>query len=211
MNFREFVKLFQNTPIIESGLFSLYGNPEDLRRQVLRWTKKKYLHVLKKGIYVLSDEYKKTKTSPLFAANQLLSPSYISMEYALGKYGLIPEKVEIITSITTKKTQSYENIFGRFEYKSISKKLFFGMIQETTDQQKYFIALPEKAVLDFFYFNYEAKPDFAYFESLRLQNMESLNKKTLAEYSTKYNKRVQDLINSFLKYILYSKNKFKTL
>lgn len=38
----------------------------------------------------------------------LVNPSYISLEYALSYYGLIPEEAVVITAITTKKTQSYD-------------------------------------------------------------------------------------------------------
>ena len=211
MNFSEFVKLFKNTSIIESSAFEHYGKPNDLRRQVLRWVSKKYMYPLKKGVYLLDEEYRKIKPSFLFVANQLLSPSYISLEYALGFYGLIPEKVTVITSITTKKTQNYKNILGKFEYKSINKKLFFGMAQNTENEQKYFIAEPEKAVLDFFYFAYNAKPDFAYFESMRFQNIDKLNKSRLLLYSKKYNKRVQKIAGVLLQFAEDSKKKFKDL
>jgi len=162
-------------------------------------------------MYILGEEFRKIRPSLLFVANQLISPSYISMEYALGIYGLIPEKVTVITSITTKKTGQYNNILGRFEYRTISKKLFFGMTQNAENEQKYFIAEPEKAVLDFFYFAYDAKPDFDYFESMRFQNLETLNKRTFSLYSKKYIKRVQNIAIAFLKYAGHLKKEYKAL
>jgi len=43
---------------------------------------------------------------------ELVNPAYISLEYALSYYGLIPEEAVVITAITTKKTESYD--LGRF-------------------------------------------------------------------------------------------------
>jgi hypothetical protein len=211
MNFNKFANLFQNSVIIDSSAFGHYGRPGDLRRQVLRWASKKYMFPLKRGMYILSNEYRKTEPSLMFVANQLLSPSYVSLEYALGVYGLIPEKVVVITSITTKKTHVYSNTLGRFEYKTINKKLFFGMAQREENEQKYFIAEPEKAVLDLFYFAYGAKPDIEYFESMRFQNLSRLNGGILLRYSKKFNKRVQVIAKEFAGYCASRKRELRTL
>lgn len=211
MNFNKFVGIFKKSIIIESSAFGHYGKPDDLRRQVLRWVSKKYLHPLKRGVYILDEEYRKINPSLLYAANQLVSPSYVSTEYALQYYGLIPEKVSVITSVTTKKTHKFNNILGRFEYRSINSKLFFGMVQNTEDEQRYFIAKPEKAVLDFFYFTYGAKPDFEYFDSMRFQDLNKINKNKLLEYSQKYNKRVRNIAAAFLKYKGRARRKFRVL
>lgn len=46
-------------------------------------------------------------------ANRLLTPSYVSMSTALRYYGMIPEAVYIIQSMTTKESREYENSVGR--------------------------------------------------------------------------------------------------
>lgn len=46
-------------------------------------------------------------------ANRLLIPSYVSMSTALRYYGMIPEAVYIIQSMTTKESREYENSVGR--------------------------------------------------------------------------------------------------
>lgn len=211
MNFNKFVNVFKNSVLIESSAFEHYGKPADLRRQVLRWVSKKYLYPLKRGVYILNEEFRKNIPSLPFVANQLLSPSYVSLEYALGYYGLIPEKVTVITSVTTKTTLHFTNILGRFEYKSISKALFWGMAQNAEEEQKYFIAEPEKALLDFLYFAYDAKPVSGYFEAMRFQNLDKLDKKTLESYARKYNRRVQKLAAALLDYAKNVRKEFKEL
>lgn len=210
MKFKKFIKLYKNQPMIDSKTFPLYTEkPQNLRRQVNGWLKKGYLIKLKKGLYIFSDEWSGKNTSPLFVANYLVSPSYISLQYVMGVYGLIPEKVTVYTSVTTKKTNAFENIFGRFEYSSIKKDLFFGFDKKTEENQDYFIASPEKALLDFFYFNSGYQGKFGEFKSLRLQNLEKLNKERIIEYSDKFTKRVKQIGDNLIRYCEREEEKYK--
>lgn len=211
MKFKEFIKIYKDAPLIDSSTFFLYEDPEDLRRQVREWTKRGYLFPLKKGLYIFSEEYRKIQPSALFIANFLTSPSYLSLEYALGFYNLILEKVNVITSISTKKTSVFQNCLGRFEYRSIKEKLFFGFKKEIDNYQEFFIALPEKALIDYFYLNSCLKGNFSEFESLRLQNLEILDLEVLNSYKSKYNKRVEKIIDALIEYIDQFKESYKTL
>lgn len=154
------------------------------------------MYSLKKGLYIFSKEYRKIPLSELFVANFMVPPSYVSLENAMGRYGLIPEDVSVITSVTTKKKR-FENCLGVFEYRSISKSLFIGMKKETINDQNIFIALPEKVLADYFYYKPHFKNDFSYFDSLHLQNYEVLNIKRLHDYRKKYNKRTSKIIKNF--------------
>lgn len=211
MKFKDFIKIYKDSPLIDASTFSLYGNPEDLRRQVREWVKKGYLLSLKRGLYIFSDEYRKVQPLSLFIANFLVSPSYVSLEYALGFYNLIPERVEVITSVTTKKTNTFQNCLGRFEYCSVRKELFFGFKKETDNNQEFFIALPEKTLVDYFYLNPHFEGDFSEFESLRMQNLESVDLELLNSYKPKYNKRVAKIIDVLVEYIAQFKESYKTL
>ncbi len=94
MKFEEFLKIYNQAPLVDSSTFALYSqNPQDLRRQVREWTKKGYILPLKRGIYFFNENYRKKEPSLSFIANFLITPSYLSLEYALGFYDLIPEKV----------------------------------------------------------------------------------------------------------------------
>ena len=212
MKFENFLKIYKNIPLIDSSTFSLYDNPVNLRRQVRDWVKKGYLLPLKRGLYIFSDLYRDVYPPVSFIANFMIMPSYVSMEYALGEvYNLIPEKVAVITSVSTKKTQEFSNCRGFFEYHSIKENLFFGYSQQMIDKQKVFIALPEKALLDYFYFNCNSKADFDYFESMRLQNMEKINFNLLLDFKMKYNNRVKKIVDALCEYNEVIVSKYREL
>jgi len=210
MKFREFIKIYKNAAIIDGSTFPIFDKSQNLRRQVSDWIKKGYLIQLKKGIYIFSDEYRKINPAVPFMANFLYTPSYLSLEYALSFYGLIPEKVTVITSVSSRKTKTIKNQIARFDYNSIKKELFFGFKKSGTEGQNFFIAEPEKALLDFFYLRTEFKGEAAEVESLRLQNTDILDKKRLDLYSLKYNKRVRKISNALIEFIKSAK-KYKTV
>ena len=212
MKFEEFLKHYNDTQLINSSTFTLFSDsPKDLRRQVRYWSKKGYLICLKKGIYIFNDDYRKRDLSALYLANFLVSPSYLSLEYALGFYDLIPEKVAVFTSVATKKTQKHNNPLGIFDYRSVKNSLFFGYRKGMDNGQPYFIALPEKAILDFLYFKKDIKGDFDEFDSFRFQNLEILNVKKIDSFSLRYNKKVRASALAFIKFIKQDKNKYKVL
>lgn len=211
MKFNEFVKLYANKPYIDSSTFFAYGNENNLRRMVFGWTKKGYLLPLKKGVYVFSSEFRKIELSPFFVANFLVTPSYVSLEYAMSYYGLIPEMATVYTSVTSKKTRVFNNFLGKFEYKSIKNNLFFGYKFVLMQGQNIFFAEPEKALLDLFYFYADSEPDFDYFESLRLQNLGLLSDKKLGDYKKSYNKRVRKIVSALIRYKRKQKSEYTKL
>ena len=212
MKFNEFVKIYQKAPLIDSSTFSLYNEkPQNLRRQVREWVKKDYLIPLKRGLYIFSNQWRKIQPSVLFMANFLVLPSYVSLEQALGFYEIIPEKVTVITSVTTKKTKIFRNLVGSFEYRSIKEDLFFGFKKEIDNNQEFFIALPEKALLDFFYLNNHFQGDFSELESLRLQNLEVLNIRLLETYGLKYNKRIRKIAEVLIEFVNKEKGRYRRL
>jgi len=212
MKFNEFVKIYQEAPLVDSSTFSLYNEkPQNLRRQVREWVKKDYLIPLKRGLYIFSSQWRKIQPSVLFMANFLVLPSYVSLEQALGFYEIIPEKVTVITSVTTKKTKIFRNLVGSFEYRSIKEDLFFGFKKEIDNNQEFFIALPEKALLDFFYLNNHFQGDFSELESLRLQNLEVLNIRLLETYGLKYNKRIRKIAEVLIEFVKKEKGRYRRL
>lgn len=212
MKFNEFLKKYQAAPLVDSRAFSLNPKPQDLRRQVRGWVKKGYLLPLKKGLYLFSREYRKVTVPALFIANVLISPSYVSLETALSLYNLIPERVTVTTSVTTKKTKTFGNCLGKFEYRSVKKDLFFGYIQRSYDGMPVFMALPEKALADYFYLNEQSSPSEDFFvESMRLQNLEALNVKVLRSYQNCYDTRTSRIIAALLIYRKKYLNDFKSL
>ena len=99
---------------------------------------------LKRGLYA-----KKEGFDPLKVAYLLRSPSYISYETALNYYGLIPEKVEQITSVVDGRAGSFLAGSVIYSYSSQNRKLYsLGMSLEFIGDHPMPIACREKAVLD---------------------------------------------------------------
>lgn len=116
------------------------------------WEGKNWVVRLRNKRYIFSD-FIPANNDFYLLANKIYSPSYISLEMALNHYGIIPEAVRRITSVTTNKTAEFSTKVGVFDYKSIDSKLFFGYQLIKYGDLTYKIASLEKAILDFFYLN----------------------------------------------------------
>jgi len=84
-------------------------------------------------------------------ANIIYNPSYISFEYALNYYGLIPERVDVITSATFNKNKNrvYKTSLGVFEYRYLDKLVYpYGIIRSEENNESFLIASKEKALCD---------------------------------------------------------------
>jgi hypothetical protein len=103
---------------------------------------------LRRGLYALSRQYG-GKVEPNEAANLIYGPSYISLEYALSYYGLIPERVEVVTSITSKRSKRFANPLGTFTYEHIPVKAYpVGIDLVKNGETGMFFASKEKALCD---------------------------------------------------------------
>ena len=104
---------------------------------------------LKKGLYVANMEGSGSPLCRELIANHLYGPSYVSSHYALSQYGLIPERVYMLTSVTTRHTRSFHNSLAHFSYRGVSKEYFpIGITQKEEEGVTYLIATPEKALCD---------------------------------------------------------------
>lgn len=192
MNFKEFKEKIKRSPLFGGDVVKLFStHPQAMRNQLLRWRKKGLVVRLRKGLYLLSKEERTTFASKELIAENLYQPSYISLEAALSYYKLIPEKVVPITSVTTRKTKTFQNEEGLFIYRHLKKNAYFGFRLERDEYGfPYFLAEPEKALLDYLYLNLGSikADDSHYFStSLRLQNKSSLNKSKFMRYAKRYN------------------------
>lgn len=123
------------------------------RAKVTQLLKKNEMIRVKKGLYLPASKYNKPCSKELLA-NLIYGPSYISLEYALAYYGLIPERVETITSVTNKRHKRFSTPIGMFLYKYLSHKYYslgFNIIRN--GNSAFFIATKEKALCDMIYFN----------------------------------------------------------
>ncbi|PIT89896.1 hypothetical protein COU23_01490 [Candidatus Kuenenbacteria bacterium CG10_big_fil_rev_8_21_14_0_10_36_11] len=123
----------------------------DLRR-LSEWQDKGYIKMIRQGYYIFFDLVINEQVMFLIA-NKIYAQSYISLESALSYYGLIPEGVYAITSISTRKTEKFKTMIAEFFYRKIKPELFFGYKLINIAEQQYKIAEIEKTVLDYLYFN----------------------------------------------------------
>lgn len=133
-----------------------YKDYSNINQKIALEVKKGNLIRVKKGVYTDNLEI----DAPVLA-NFCVSPSYISFEYAMSYYGLIPEMVTMYTSaMFNKKNNEYFAVKNtRFDYRSIPNKAFpYGYIlQKNEEGINYKIATKEKALLDTLYSKYPVR------------------------------------------------------
>lgn len=203
MNYTQFKNKYQYAPFILSrDEVRLEKNAQIIRNQFSRWQDKGLIIKLKRGTYLLNKNDRKINPSRLFISNQLYGPSYVSLEYALNFYGLIPERVPDVTSVATRKTIRFQNELGVFTYQHIKPQAFRGFKKNVDEAGlPYFIAEPEKALLDFLYLNLDkfSKDSKDLFEiSYRFQNLDILKKRKIIELAKMFdNHKLMKVIGVF--------------
>jgi predicted transcriptional regulator of viral defense system len=173
--------------------------------QLSQWQNKGYIKKIIKGKYIFTD-LQPNEEILFLIANELLSPSYVSLEIALSWYGIIPEGVYTVTSVSTIRTITHNTDVGIFEYRKIKQEAFFGdQLKEIEGSNRSFrIASLEKALVDYLYYKNELNT-LTDIESLRL-NKEVLKKEinyTLLLSYTKLckNKELQKRVNNLVQYL----------
>lgn len=205
MRYEQFVAAVGSFPVISKDLLDhLSWSPEQQNLQLVRWTGQGRLIRLKRGIYVLPTEKQKIKFSRLWLANALYSPSYLSLEFILSWHDLIPERVSVLTSVSRKKTATFDNPLGHFEYHHVRDELFFGF-EEKKDEfgALVLMASPEKALLDLAYLKPGWELSKTYLlKALRLQQLESLRKNELKKLGRRFtSKKIAQTVELILSLI----------
>lgn len=104
---------------------------------------------VKKGLYVFGPSHQRRPYSRELLANLIYGPSCVSLEYALHFHGLIPEKVEAVTSVTTKRPKKFQTPVGLFIYSNVPESGFHIGVQRVVEGGRAFLmAAPEKALAD---------------------------------------------------------------
>ena len=157
------------------------------RNNLTRWCRRGLLVKLRNQYYAFP-EYRQVPDFSRYVANLIYAPSYISLHSALSFYGMIPEEVVQLTSVTTLKTAHFENDFGTFHYQNVKTPFYFGLEIKTMQSGRGLLfATPEKALLDLLYLNpyYKTEQDM---EELRLDEdymQNELNVERLMSYLSK--------------------------
>jgi hypothetical protein len=191
MKFTQLLEIVGERPLFEPSLL-LAGDvdPVDLASQLSRWVASGRVRRLRRGLYVVADPYARRAPHPFEIANAIVSPSYVSMEYALGWYGIVPESVFTVTSVTTGRTGVRDTPFGRFAYRHVQPSFLWGydLVPVSSGppalRAHAYVATPEKALLDLLYFRTHAD-DRPLLEGLRLELAGRLDVGKLSDMSRK--------------------------
>ena len=171
-----------------SDLIKVTGLARDsLYVALSRYVKKKVIIRLTAGIYILPEQYDRLET----IANELYSPSYLSFESALSRYGIISQIPYSLTFATTRKSLRRSLAETHVEYRSIKAQLFTGYENNGST----FIATPEKAILDSLYLVSFGKS----MTQLKNPGLKEVNIQKMKKLARIYPKRTQELMYRFLK------------
>lgn len=171
---------------------------ETLRLQLHLWVKTGALIRLKRGVYGFPESLQ----DKIEVARALYGPAYVSLEYALQNYGLLPDAVFAITLVTSKVTRRFHTPVGSFFYHKIKADLFWGYDPQTLLGER------EKVLVDYCYFHSgHFVPDDKFWDTLRWQHLETVHFKKALTYARRTGvKKVVQLIQSLESYGKAQKN-----
>ncbi|MBU3979342.1 hypothetical protein KJ980_03255 [Patescibacteria group bacterium] len=187
--------LKRNIKIFTPDLFSrVFGTSKEQSKYFLEnQVKEGLLARLKKGIYTLKTDFPAEEE----IANALYKPSYISFEYALAYYDMLPEMPYIVTSATTKPTRLFNTPYMSFAYYTIKREAYSGYSLIKSGEKSFLMAEPEKALVDYLYFESIGKKP--YNDRLILKG---LDKNKLLDYADLYqrkslNETVKEIVKKY--------------
>ena len=188
----ERLRNFPKTYFFRSDVKKFYPGKENNLSVILnRLVKRKKIIRLMRNLYALN----LATLDWEMLASELVKPAYISLEYALWRYGLITEIPARITLVTTGKSRTYTFPGNVFEYVHINPTRFFGYIIEKNT----LLAEKEKTILDELYLVSLKKRSF----NLKNINLSLLDKKLLEKWAQKYpvftEKLLHKILNEFKK------------
>jgi predicted transcriptional regulator of viral defense system len=132
--------------------------------------------------------------SPRDLVNILRPRSYISLESALVERGIITQSPSILTCVTPGYPQTFRGKSVSIVYRKISPELYWGFEEKATRYNKYLIAEPEKALLDWIYLNrQEALPT-----PLDEIHLQFLTPAKLRDSALRFPRTVSETVKDFL-------------
>ena len=152
----------------------------------------KSLHYYAKGGKLLNPRkgiYTKLKYDEQEMACSLYRPSYISLEYVLGRAGVVFQWDDTVTSVSYLSRDVI--VDGKtYRYRKINPEIWVGM-EGIEQRDGVAIATPEKAFLDTVYLS----AGNCYFDNLRPLSIKKINELLPFFNSTKLNERVKEMLD----------------
>jgi len=145
---------------------------------------------IRRNLYVLREVWNTaTKEDKFVMANLGQIPSYLSLMTALDYYGITTQmQRDYFESVAIQRTKSFQVRETVFRYSKISKELYFGFSKKNT----FFIASPEKALLDAFYLMSFSR----YAMDISSVDPAKLNKAEIRKLSRQYPQRTRNLLTA---------------
>ena len=197
------------TPYVDAQtLLPFLADYDKPREWMRRMVQKGELIRLKNGFYLISRKIGQGANRVIpyeQVANWLYGPSYVSLEWALSFYGLIPERVHLVTSMTLSRAREYHTSIGDFVYHPLSSSGYSIGIEQM-DAVGYIggflMATPEKALADLLFLKCKGldqkQLELELFESMRIDrdSFMQLNKVLFLEIANSYQSKT---INSLIR------------
>jgi len=181
MKFDDVVSRFSEIPCFDIAMMDA-GHSVARFHALRRWEEAGKIWKLRRGLYTLSQIWQKKRVSALGLAGYIQRSTYISMARALSFYGLIPDVAYSTTCVTLHRPAEFNNHFGQFVYRKIRRDLFNGFLRMEVGGETFFMALPEKAIVDYWWFSEsEWTPERQ--QEMRWQNLEILNIDRLHQFT----------------------------
>jgi predicted transcriptional regulator of viral defense system len=204
MKFEKFRQAVRKRPVFTPDELHMIGKAAKHEFvQLCKWARTGKIIRVRKGLYTMPEPERAVPLNFMWLANRIYEPSYISLEYALSYYDLIPEAAGSVTSISTRKSKVFKTPLGVFRYSALKSQNFFGFISVTSPEgQPFWIATPEKAVIDFLYLRVTRRETVTkdlFLTGYRFQNLERLNRKVFTETINRFSvKTVKKAARVFL-------------
>ena len=126
--------------------------------------------------------------------NVLRPRSYVSLESTLAEWGVISQSPSLLTCVTPGYPQSFRTRSVNIVYRKVSEELYWGYEEKATRYNKYLVAEPEKALLDWIYLNRQEGLS----TPLDELNLQFLSPSKLREYALRFPRTVNDTIKDLL-------------
>lgn len=140
---------FGNIPVSTATLETCFSALTSPQKKIHALENAGELIRLKRDLYVVNPEVSGKLINIPLCANHLYGPSYVSSKWALQWYGLIPEQVFRVVSMTTKHARCFETPLGIFDYHKTAldyHSVGIKVVQE--GEVSFLMASQEKALCD---------------------------------------------------------------
>lgn len=192
MRWSELIEAVGDEPVFETGSLLVGGvDPNDVTRQLSRWTSCGNLVQLRRGAYAFAGKWAQGRRRPhgFELANLIRRGSYVSMSSVLSEQGIIPDYVPTVTSVTTGRPRIVTTEVGTFSYRHVRDQMFWGYEwRDLGAGSGAYVACTEKALIDLFYL--APRPDqLGHLHELRLQNLARIESETLVTMAQRTGKK----------------------